>query len=194
MLYMGFPVPSLAVAGQPAEAYALEVLANVLDGGSSARLSRELVRGKQIAASAGAGYSLTSRIADLFILMGTPATGKTIPQLQTALLDQVERLKKELVSAAELDKIKAQVVASAVYQQDSNFYQAMQLGTYETIGMSWKDSEEYVNRIKAVTPEQIQQVAKKYLVANHLVTAELVPLPMQPGKTPRPAPAGGHHM
>ena len=94
---------------------------------------------------------------------------------------------------AELDKIKSQVVASAVYQQDSNFYQAMQLGTYETIGLSWKDSEDYVNRIKAVTPQQIQQVVKKYFLADHLVSAELVPLPLDPNKKPSAPPVGGRH-
>jgi len=194
MLYMGYLVPSLASAKPQQDAYALEMLANVLDGGSSARLSEELVRGKEIAANASAGYSLTSRLSDLFLLMGTPATGKSIAQLRAALLEQVERLKNTPITKAELEKIKAQVVASAVYEKDSHFYQAMQLGTYETIGLSWKDGEAYVSKIMAVTPEQVQQVARKYLLKDHLVTAELVPLPMDPNKAPRPAPTSGHHM
>ena len=71
--------------------------------------------------------------------------------------------------------MKAQVVASSVFEQDSSFYQAMKIGILETVGLGWETKDEYVERINAVTAEQVQQVARKYLVENQLTVAELVP-------------------
>ncbi len=174
-IVMGYKVPVLKTAEHEWEAYALEVLAGVLDGGSSARLTSGLVRGKQIAVAAGAGYGLTSRLADLFELEATPAEGKTVADMETALKAEVAKLQKTLISAEELQRIKAQVLASAVYERDSNFYQAMQLGMLETVGLGWQRADEYVIKINQVTTAQVQEVAKKYLVEDHLNIAYLEP-------------------
>jgi zinc protease len=190
---MGFKVPVLRTAEDPMEPYALEVLASILDGGDSARLARELVRGSQVAASAGAGYDLYSRQADLFLLDGTPAGKHTVAELQQALLDQVKQLQEKPVAPGELARVKARVVASAVYEQDSTFYQAMKIGQLETVGLDWQVADDYVARIKAVTAEQVQAVAAKYLIDTSLTVAELVPLPMDAGRRPRKAlPEGAH--
>lgn len=175
---MGYKVPSLKTAAHDWEAYALEVLAGVLDGGSSARLSKELVRGKQIAVAASAGYGLTSRLSDLFELEATPAEGKTVFELESALKDQVSRLQRQLVSAEELQRIKAQVLASAVYERDSDFYQAMQLGMLETVGLGWQKADDYVKKVNQVTAEQVREVARKYLLEDHLSVAYLDPQPI----------------
>ncbi len=174
-LVMGYKVPVLKTAENEWEAYALEVLAGVLDGGSSARLSSALVRGKQIAVSAGAGYGLTSRMSDLFELEATPAEGKTVDQLEVALKDEIKKLQQNLISTEELQRIKAQVLASDIYQKDSNFYQAMEIGTLETVGLGWQKADEYVSKINQVTAEQVRDVAKKYLIDNHLSIAYLEP-------------------
>ena len=84
-IVMGYKVPVLLTSAKEWEAYALEVLAGVLDGGSSARLTSGLVRGKQIAVSAGAGYGLTSRLSDLFQLEATPAEGKSLFDMENSL-------------------------------------------------------------------------------------------------------------
>jgi zinc protease len=175
---LGYKVPSLKTAENEWEAYALEVLAGVLDGGSSARLSKELIRGKQLAVSAGAGYNLSSRLGDLFELEATPAEGKTVWELELELKKQVTRLQQELISKDELQRIKAQVLASAVYERDSNFYQAMQLGMLETVGLGWQKADEYVNKINHVTAEQVREVARKYLLEDHLNIAYLDPQPI----------------
>jgi len=175
---LGYKVPSLKTAEHEWEAYALEVLAGVLDGGSSARLSKELVRGKQLAVSAGAGYNFSSRLADLFELEATPAEGKTVWELETELRSQVTRLQQEPIKPDELQRIKAQVLASAVYERDSNFYQAMQLGMLETVGLGWQKSDEYVSKINQVTAEQVRDVARRYLVDDHLNVAYLDPQPI----------------
>ncbi len=179
---LGYKVPVLKTAEHDWEPYALEMLAGILDGGDSARLSVELVRGSQIATSAGAGYDPYSLQADLFLLSGTPSEKHTAKELQQALLAQVKRLQDEPVGEDELERIKTQVVAEAVYEQDSIFYQAMKIGQLETVGLDWRIGEEYVDRIQAVTAEQVQAVAKKYLVENTLTVAELVPLPMESGR------------
>ncbi|MEO5574085.1 MAG: pitrilysin family protein [Gammaproteobacteria bacterium] len=197
-LLMGYQVPVLKTAGKDTawEPYALEVLAGVLDGGDSARLSKYLVRDSQIAASAGAGYSLYARLQDLFMLDGTPAQGHTITELEQALRTQVKRLQEEKVSDAELARIKAQVVASEVYARDSTMSQAMQVGTLETVGLDWRLIDDYVAKVSAVTAEQIQQVARKYLIDDHLTIAVLEPLPIDPNAPPRAAQgaAGDHNV
>ncbi|MDP3334420.1 MAG: pitrilysin family protein [Methylococcaceae bacterium] len=182
-LVLGYKVPSLTNVEQEWEAYALEVLAGVLDGGSSARLSSRLVRGKQLAVAAGAGYNLTSRLPTLFELEATPAEGKTVWELESALKNEIFELQTNLVSPEELQRIKAQVLASAVYERDSNFYQAMQLGTLETVGLGWQKVDEYVDKVNKVTAQQVRDVARKYLLDDHLSVAYLEPQPIKDGKT-----------
>lgn len=191
-LLMGYQTPALTTIdkGSEWETYALEVLAGVLDGGDSARLSKHLVRDSQIAASASAGYSLYTRLQNLFMLDGTPAQGRTIAELEQALRAQIKRLQDEKVSDAELTRIKAQVVASEVYGRDSTMSQAMQIGTLETVGLDWRLIDDYVAKISAVTAAQIQQVARKYLIDDHLTLAVLDPLPIDPNAPPRPAQSG----
>jgi len=184
---MGYKVPALKTAEDDKEAYALEVLASILDGGDSARLTTELVRGSQVASSVGAGYDLYSRQSDLFLLDGTPSDRHSVADLQRALLEQVKRLQEKPVSEEELARVKAKVVAGAVYEQDSTFYQAMKIGQLESVDLDWRVADVYVARIKAVTAEQLQAVASKYLVEKNLTVAELVPLPMESGRKPRAA-------
>jgi zinc protease len=185
-LVMGYKVPTLKTAESAAEAYALEVLAGILDGGDSARLSSNLIRGKQIAVAAGAGYNLNSRLADLFELEATPAEGKNVVQLEFALKDEIAKLQTELVSEDELQRIKAQVLATDVYQRDSNFYQAMQLGLLETVGLGWQTANEYVAKVNAVTAEQVRDVARKYLIEDHLSVAYLDPQPLKSAQQTQP--------
>ncbi len=184
VLMMGYKAPVLRTAEAEWKPYALEVLASILDGGDSARLSRELVRGRQIAASAGAGYDLYARQDTLLSLSGVPAPGHTMKELEQALRQQVARLREELVSATELARIKAQVTAAKVYERDSVFYQAMQIGTLETVGLDWREAERYPERVNAVTAEQVRQVARECLTDERLTVAVLEPLPIEKGAQP----------
>lgn len=174
-LLMGYQVPVLNTATDPGEIYALEVLAGILDGGESARLSRNIVRGQQLAVSAGISYNPYSRMSDLFTFVATPVGTVSVETLEDALRKEIEKLKKEKVSEAELARVKAQVVASDVYQRDSMYYQAMQLGVLETVGLGWRRLEEYIPQVQSITAEQVQAVARKYLIDRHLTRAELVP-------------------
>ena len=177
-LMIGYKTPVLTNAEQDWEPYALEMLASVLDGGASARFSRELVRGERIAASAGAGYNAFTRLPGLFRLSGTPADGRSIDELEAALLKQIERVQTELVDPEELERIRTQLIAAKVYERDSVFYQALQLGQLETVGLGWELVDQYVEKLSAVTPEQIRTVAAKYLVPDVRTVARLDPQPL----------------
>ena len=189
-LFMGYKTPVIKTAEADWEPYAIDMLAGVLDGGESARFTRNLIRGQQIAASVGAGYDLHSRLGDMLVISGTPSKDVRIEELETAIRAEIDRFKTELVSAEELARVKAQVVAAKVYEKDSIFYQAMQIGTLETVGLNWRLMDEYVDRLKAVTPEQIREVANKYLSEDRLTVAVLEPQAMT---STTPAAHGGQH-
>ncbi|MCI0668040.1 MAG: insulinase family protein [Methylococcaceae bacterium] len=191
-LVMGYKVPVLKTIGSEREAYALEVLAGILDGGDSARLASRLVRGKQMAVSASAEYDLYARLTSLFAFDATPAQGHTLEQVEAALREEIKALKTELVSPDELERVKAQVLASDIFERDSIFYQAMQIGTLETVGLGWQRSDEYVEWINQVTAEEILASARKYLVDEKLTVAYLHPLPIDRNK-PAPISTGDPH-
>jgi zinc protease len=174
-MLMGYKVPVMSTAVEEWEPYALEMLAGILDGSSSARFPRELVREKQIAAGINVGYDLFARQEDLLVIDATPAEGHSIEELRRAIEEQIKRVKTEVVSEEEMARIKAQVVAHKVYEQDSVFYQAMQMGMLETVGVGWQKLDEYPERIRAVTAKQVQAVARKYLVNDGLTVAILEP-------------------
>jgi len=191
-LMLGYKTPVLKTAQPQWEAYALEVLSGILDGGNSARLPARLIRGKEIAVSAGAGYDMSARMPELFTLEATPAEGHSVYDLEYALKEEIIQLQTDLVSSEELQRIKAQVLAKDVYQKDSNFYQAMELGMLETVGIGWQKADEYVKNINLVTAEQVREVAKKYLNEDQLTIAYLDPQPIT--EAPKPAKLqGGHH-
>jgi zinc protease len=190
-LALGYHVPSLMTAQESWEPYALYVAGGILDGGASARFARELVRGEKIVASAGVGYDPVARGAVLFSIDAVPAGGRKVEEVEQALRAQVRRLREERASDEELARVKAQVTAGDVYARDSVFYQAMKIGRYATVGLDWRDTERFVERIRAVTAEQVQKVAQKYLLDSNLTVAVLDPLPMTQAR--RPAAMGDRH-
>lgn len=194
-IMLGYKVPVLKTAKEEWEPYALDVLSSILSSGRSARFRKVLVREKQIAVDADAGYSMNSLHNEMFLVDGTPAPGRTIAELETALRDQIARLREEKVTEDELKRVKAQVIASNVYEKDSVFYQGMILGTLETVGLSWKIADEYVGKIKAITPDQLQAVARKYLIEDRLTVAQLEPQSEEskPKRKPTVAIPSSHH-
>ena len=192
-LAMGYHVPTLVdnpkAPEDSWEPYALDVLSGVLSGNDSSRLNQKLVRETALAVDVGAGYDSTSRGREaLFELVGTPSEGKTVADLEAALITQIELIKTGGVTQQELDRVKAAVIASDVYQRDSMFYQGMQIGQLETMGYSWRLLKEYPEKLKAVTSEQIQAVAKKYLTKDNMTVATLDPQPIDPNAKPQGKP------
>ena len=175
LLIMGYSVPSLKSSEKPWKAFALEVLVGILDGGESARLPNALIRNTSVASSADTYYDLYARFDNQLSFYAVPSKGHSIAELQSALLKEIGRLQATPVSSQELRRIKNQVIAAKVFQQDSLFGQAMEIGQLETAGLGFELGENYVSHIEAVTPKQIQAVAKEFLTAKRLTLATLKP-------------------
>lgn len=189
---MGFHVPALQDADKDVDPYALEILAAVLNGNASARLNQNLVRESQIAVDVDAGYDMIQRGRhSIFVLDGTPSEGKTVADLETAILQEIEKIKTTGVTEEELLRVKAQVIAADVYQRDSMFYQAMQIGQLETAGFSWQLLQDYPAKLQAVTAAQVQAVAQKYFNQDNMTVATLDPQPIDPNDN---APKGKPHV
>ena len=90
-LIMGYKAPVLSNAENTDDAYALEVLSGLLDGGSSSRLTRDLVRGKQIATSVSASYDLYAMHDSVFTLLAVPAGETGVDDLEAALKQELRR-------------------------------------------------------------------------------------------------------
>ena len=199
---LAFKVPGLTAAGLQAgtaaatdgDALALTVLAAVLDGYGGARLDRGLTQGDdRVADSAGAYNGLWGRGPQVFVLDGVPAKGKTAEQVEQALRAQIERVAREGVSQAELDRVKTQWIASEVYKLDSVFNQARSLGSYWAIGLPLDAGERLVARLRGVQPAQVQSVAARYFGDDQLTVATLRPQPPDPNRRARTPPIGARH-
>lgn len=184
---LAFKVPTLRDVEKDQEAYALDVLSAVLDGYDNARLNDKLVRTDKVANSVGAGYDDITRGPTLFTLEGSPAVGTTTAQLETLLRAEVTRIAADGVSEQELQRVKTQLIASQIYKRDSIFGQAMEIGVMEMSGLSHKNIDRIVDKLKAVTPQQVQAVAQKYFTDDKLTVATLEPLPLS-GKKLGPPP------
>jgi zinc protease len=177
-LVMAYQAPALRDPKQDWEPYALEMLAGVLDGNESARLNKHLVREQQVASGADANYDPTTRGPSLFTLEATPSTGKTVQDVEAALREQIALLVKNGVDEDELKRVKAQVMAGEVYKLDSVFYQAMQIGQMESIGLGYQAIPVMLEKLQGVTAAQVQQVAKEVLQDDNLTVAVLDPQPL----------------
>jgi len=166
-LIMGYKVPSLNTKNiEQWECYALSVLSGVLSSGQNSRLQKILVRKKKLASYADSGYSMFSRKDPLFLIDVNPIVGKQINIIESALDVIIDNLKNNLVTKKELDRIKAQVLASEVYQQDSIDYQARILGMSKTSMGNIDIIKNYTSNIDSVTAEHVRKVARKYLQPN----------------------------
>lgn len=175
-LTMAWNVPTLQTADATLnDAWALSVLAGILDGGLSARLESELVRKRKLAASIGASYSSLDRGNTLFTISATPLGKDGVQTLRKAITGQIDALRKDGPAPDELDRVKAQVVAELVYQQDSVNGQANLIGMLSAIGHDWRLKDEWADRIRAVTAADIQRVLERYFIDMRLTVAHIVP-------------------
>lgn len=186
-LMMGWHVPVLRDVKQDWEPYALDVLAGVLDGSDAARLNQSLVREQQLASSVGVGYDAASRGPGMFLIDATPAQGKSVADLEAAIRDELTKVANSGITEEELQRVKAQVVADEVFKRDSMFYQAMQIGQLETAGLPYDSLDTIVEKLKAVTAEQVQKVAQKYFGEEGLTVATLDPQPLSGTRAAAPA-------
>ena len=192
-LLMAWHAPTLRDWEKDTAPYALQILAGVLSGNDSARLQKSLVKTAQIAVNASAGYDAVTRGPGMFMIDATPAAGKPVADLEKAIRAELDRIRREGISEAELARVKAQVIAADVYQRDSLFYQAMQLGEYVTAGLPPAALERRVEKLRAVTARDVQDAAQQWLQDDRLSVAELDPQPLQAAQTRRASVPGVRH-
>ena len=157
------------------EPYALELLTAVLDGYDNARLNRTLVKQEKVVNDVGVGYDMISRGPELFLISATMAKGKTVDQAQASIRRALDDLKQKGILESELKRIKVRILSEQIYKRDSIFGQAMEIGSTEMAGFSWKDIDYMLEKMQTITPDQVQAVAKKYLVDEGLTIAVLDP-------------------
>lgn len=171
-----YKVPSLSHE----DGFALDVLGSILSDGKSSRLYRALVYDQQIALSAWASYEGLYKDPFVFLTGATAAQGKKIEDVEQALLEEIEKIKKTPPSGQEVQRAKNQVEASFVMQQDSIYMQARTIGTFE-MTMGWKFIDSYLEGIRKVTAEDVSRVAQKYLIDEQKTTGILIPTPKEKG-------------
>ncbi len=154
-------------AGHP-DARALKVLAAVLSG-RSGRLHKSLVLDKKLATTAFA-QQMSRKYAGMFNVGGESKDTKTPGEVENGIYDEINRLKSELVSDRELQKVKNNFAAMAVRRTSSNFHMLLQLIQYEGVD-SWKAINTEIPNILEVEAEDIQRVARKYLIKENRTVA-----------------------
>lgn len=175
-ILLGFHVPVLRDVQADWESYALWVLASVLDGNDAARLPRALVREHPIAVSAGASYDAVGRGPGLFVLSATVAARERLEQVEQALLAELRAIAEHGISAEELARTRAQAVAAQVFQRDSMFGRAMQIGALSNAGLPPDSVDVQVRMLQQVTAEQVQAVARRFFGRDAMTVAVLDPL------------------
>jgi zinc protease len=189
---IAYKAPVLRDVARDREPYALAVLAAVLDGNDSARLKARLVRSRRIANEATASYEVTARGPGVFMLDGVPAQGRSAAELESALRGELAAVAADGVTAAELERARIQYVAGRVYKRDSIFAQALELGLLESAGLAYRDADRILERIRAVTADEVREAARQILVEEASTVATLDPQPVDPSK-PQPRSTAPRH-
>jgi zinc protease len=166
-------VPS-AVTASPEQSAALEVLAQLLGSGSNSYLYRALVVDQSLAVSANAGYQGTAVDPTQFMVAAAPKPGVDFPQVEKAIDEVIAKLKQDTVSTENLERAKTQLVAQAIYAQDSQATLARWYGAALTVGLTVNDLRSWPDRVRAVTAEQVRDAARTWLKPNRSVTGYLI--------------------
>jgi len=172
--------PAIVIAyHKPAMGYpdddVFDVIAALLTHGRTSRLHTTLVREKQLAASVHSEANYPgARAPNLFILTATPLTPHTVTEVEAAIDEELERLKREPVSPKELEKVINNLEATFVRGLRSNSGLASQLTFYQTVAGDWRHILKSRDKIAAVTPVDIQRVAAQYFAKTNRTVGVLV--------------------
>lgn len=182
-LFMGLNAPVVKTEPEMKNIAALNVLMTLLDGGESARLSKHLIREKQVASFIDASYDPFSRMNSLIVISAYPKEGVSMQQLKEAIWQEIVALQTQPITEAELNRAKVQYKAQDIYSQDSISDQAMQIGGLESVGLSWKTKDAFLKAVEGVTPQDVQQAALRYFDKDGLTVGILESLPHE-ARTP----------
>ncbi len=199
LLVMGWKVPRLNDPRKDVDPYALEMLAQILDGHDAARLPTALVKEQQVAVSIDTSYDSTNRGPSMFMLQASPRPGHTVDQLEQAIRGALAEVANKGVTEQELTRARSQLRSSEVYKKDSMMGQAMEIGMLETLGYGWQASPLMLDKLNQVTVADVQRVAQSYFKDDQLTIARLVPQPLDAAelaaraKRAEAVQAGGRH-
>ena len=169
--YYLVPSAHTAAAG---ESPALDVLAQLLGGGSNSYLYRALVVDQPLAVSAGAGYQGTALDETQFSIAASPKPGVAFATVEEAIDRVISDVERNPVPAEDLERVKTQLIAEAIYAQDNQATLARWYGAALTTGLSIDDVRSWPDRIRAVTAEQVRAAAQKWLDKKRSVTGYLI--------------------
>jgi zinc protease len=169
--YYLVPSSTTAAAG---ESPALDVLAQLMGGGSNSYLYRALVIDRPLAINAGAGYQGTSLDPSQFSISVSPKAGVEFSQVEQAIDDVITEIIRNPARAEDLERVKTQLIAEAIYAQDNQATLARWYGGALTTGLSIDDIRSWPDRIRAVTAEQVRDAAQKWLDKKRSVTGYLI--------------------
>ena len=170
-LFIAFKRPDQHHADDPV----FDVLSGLLSSGRTGILYKDLVRDSRVSLAAGAVATLPSgKYPNLFTLYSVPAVGHTVAENEKAIEESLEKLKKEPVDAAALQRVKTKLRASVIRQLDSNPGLAEQLAFYHVNYGSWKKLFMGIEEIDKVTVSDVQRVAKTYLISKTRTVAHTV--------------------
>jgi predicted Zn-dependent peptidase len=169
-MILGYHKPSLPAH----EDYVFDVIETLLTDGRISRLYKILVEEKALAESVSSTSGMPgARYPNLFTIYATPRHSHSLAELETALIHELERLKKEPVSARELERVKNTMKASFLRSLDSNAELAGMLSYFETVAGDYRYIVRHLNIIDEITPDDISRVAKKYFTDDNKTIAFL---------------------
>jgi len=167
-------VPSYHTA-KNGEAEALDLLAEILGDGTRSRLYQAFIVKKEMASSVGAFYQGTMLDDTKFGVYAATIGPTGLQDLEKGVDAEIERIKKDGVTADELEKAKKRFVRSMIFARDNQEGMARLYGSTLATGGTVKDIEEWSSKINAVTADQVKAVAVKYLDPKIAVTGYLLP-------------------
>jgi predicted Zn-dependent peptidase len=185
-LVIGYHKPGL---GHPDDDV-FDVIDAVLSDGLTSRLHQKLVREQRLAASVSSDANFPGvRAPNLFIFTATPLAPHTTAEVEAAIYDELERLKREPVSAKELEKVINNLDADLVRTLRSNSGLASQLALHQAVAGDWRYILKSRDKVAAVTAADIQRVAAQYFTKSNRTVGVLVR--KSDGKTVAAMPSGG---
>ncbi|MDI6839580.1 MAG: pitrilysin family protein [bacterium] len=171
ILYIGYHCPS----GKAPYNIIYETIADYLGRGRTSLLYKSLVKNKRIATNVGCNAFVPSpKYPSLFLSWATPAANHTAKECETAIYEQIELLKRELIPKKKLEKIISRKKAELVRYLDSNLHTALELAWYEGIYGDWHELFTILDKLEKITPEDIQKVAEKAFVKTNCVVGSIV--------------------
>jgi len=151
-----------AVAGSTADFYALQVLTAALQGGQSSRLYQKLVKEKELVTSVG-GFMDEKRGTGALYTFATLKPGAKVPDVEAAVYEEIERLKKEPIADWELQKAKNSTRRAFINSLQSSLSRAITLGQLAVYYNDASLINTRLDKVSAVTKDDVQRVANKYL-------------------------------